>query len=191
VFLSSQRQLPAAWPSPWDQRNLKGRYFGPYSERPAPSLKASVCLQKAFSSRSAKTATTQPHQTPAPNIQIKSLQGGLCWALVDEQGVREDVRIPSLFLEGAGNAAGGIELGQAMEHAAEQLDFERAGGELRDQMGVMRRVAQDQSRGLDTSRQCGYRLLRPLSPACLCACGDGAPRAGCWGTEIPLFPGSL
>jgi len=63
--------------------------------------------------------------------------------LVDPQEYAEDVRHSVMFLEGRSNALA-EELSRNMEKAAMNLDFERA-AEIRDQIGILRRVQDQQS----------------------------------------------
>ena len=63
--------------------------------------------------------------------------------LVDPEEYAEDVRHSVMFLEGRSNALA-EELSRNMEKAAMALDFERA-AEIRDQIGILRRVQDQQS----------------------------------------------
>ncbi|MNQ72250.1 UvrABC system protein C [compost metagenome] len=62
---------------------------------------------------------------------------------MDPAEYAEDVRHSVMFLEGRSNALT-QELSAGMEEAAQRLDFERA-AELRDQIGILRRVQDQQS----------------------------------------------
>ena len=119
----------------------KGRYFGPYPS--AGAVRESLgLLQKAFLVRQCEDSYYKNRTRPCLQYQIKRCKGP-CVGLVAPEEYAEDVRHSVMFLEGRSNALGD-ELNAAMEKAAMSLEFERA-AELRDQIGLLRRVQDQQS----------------------------------------------
>jgi excinuclease ABC subunit C len=119
----------------------KNRYFGPYPS--AGAIRESLqLLQKAFQVRQCEDSIFNNRTRPCLQYQIKRCKAP-CVGLVEPEAYAEDVRHSVMFLEGRSNALN-EELSSAMEQAAMNLDFERA-AVLRDQMGVLRRVQDQQS----------------------------------------------
>lgn len=161
VFLSSQDSFPRLGLHRGTKK-LKGRYFGPYPS--AGAIRESLSLlQKAFKVRQCEDSYYRNRTRPCLQHQINRCKAP-CVGLVDEQEYAEDVRHSIMFLEGRSNALAD-ELGKAMEHAAEQLDFERA-AELRDQMALMRRVQDQQS--MDTEQGNVDIVAASVSPGGAC-----------------------
>jgi excinuclease ABC subunit C len=122
-------------------KKQKGRYFGPYPS--AGAIRESLnLLQKAFLVRQCEDSYYKNRTRPCLQYQIKRCKGP-CVGLVDPAEYAEDVRHSVMFLEGRSNALT-QELSTGMEEAAQRLDFERA-AELRDQIGILRRVQDQQS----------------------------------------------
>ncbi len=118
-----------------------GRYFGPYPS--AGAIRESLSLlQKAFFVRQCEDSYFRNRTRPCLQYQIKRCKAP-CVKLVDPQEYAEDVRHSVMFLEGRSNALA-EELSRNMEKAAMNLDFERA-AEIRDQIGILRRVQDQQS----------------------------------------------
>lgn len=118
-----------------------GRYFGPYPS--AGAIKESLSLlQKAFKVRQCEDSFYHNRSRPCLQYQIQRCKAP-CVGLVDAAEYAEDVRLSIMFLEGRSNALTD-ELTQAMEQAAQQLDFEQAAA-LRDQIALLRRVQDQQS----------------------------------------------
>lgn len=119
----------------------KGRYFGPYPS--AGAIRESLnLLQKTFLVRQCEDSYFRNRTRPCLQYQIKRCKGP-CVGLVEPQEYAEDVRHSVMFLDGRSNALTD-ELSAAMERAAMNLEFERA-AELRDQIGLLRRVQDQQS----------------------------------------------
>lgn len=133
-----------AFPSLSVQRGQKkgaGRYFGPYPSTGA--IRESLgLLQKAFKVRQCSNSFYSNRSRPCLQYQIKRCKAP-CVGLVSAEEYAEDVRLSSLFLEGRSDHLA-RELGQRMEQAAEQLEFEQA-AQYRDQIGLIRRVQDQQS----------------------------------------------
>ena len=122
-------------------KKAKGRYFGPYPS--ALAIRESLSLlQKAFFVRQCEDSYFRNRTRPCLQYQIKRCKAP-CVKLVDPQEYAEDVRHSVMFLEGRSNALA-EELSRNMEKAAMNLDFERA-AEIRDQIGILRRVQDQQS----------------------------------------------
>lgn len=118
-----------------------GRYFGPYPS--AGAIRESLgLLQKAFFVRQCEDSYYRNRTRPCLQYQIKRCKAP-CVNLVDPEEYAEDVRHSVMFLEGRSNALA-EELSKNMEKAAMALDFERA-AEIRDQIGILRRVQDQQS----------------------------------------------
>ncbi|AIR90627.1 excinuclease ABC subunit UvrC [Pseudomonas cremoricolorata] len=120
-------------------KKAKGRYFGPYPSAGAIRESLSV-LQKTFSVRQCEDSYYANRTRPCLQYQIKRCKGP-CTGLVSQEEYAEDVRHSVMFLEGRSQQLGN-ELNAEMERAAMSLNFEKA-AELRDQIGLLRRV-QDQ-----------------------------------------------
>ena len=118
-----------------------GRYFGPYPS--AGAIRESLSLlQKAFFVRQCEDSYYRNRTRPCLQYQIKRCKAP-CVNLVTPEEYAEDVRHSIMFLEGRSNALSD-ELSKSMEKAAMDLDFERA-AEIRDQIGILRRVQDQQS----------------------------------------------
>lgn len=118
-----------------------GRYFGPYPS--AGAIRESLSLlQKAFFVRQCEDSYYRNRTRPCLQYQIKRCKAP-CVNLVEPEEYAEDVRHSVMFLEGRSNALS-EELSKNMEKAAMALDFERA-AEIRDQIGILRRVQDQQS----------------------------------------------
>ena len=120
-------------------KKAKGRYFGPYPS--AGAIRESLgLLQKAFFVRQCEDSYYANRTRPCLQYQIKRCKAP-CVGLVSPEDYAEDVRHSVMFLEGRSQQLGN-ELNAEMEKAALSLNFEKA-AELRDQIGLLRRV-QDQ-----------------------------------------------
>lgn len=122
-------------------KKAKGRYFGPYPS--AGAIRESLALlQKAFLVRQCEDSYFRNRTRPCLQYQIKRCKGP-CAGLVSSEEYAEDVRHSVMFLEGRSNVLA-AELTAEMEKAAMSLEFEHA-AELRDQVGILRRVQDQQS----------------------------------------------
>lgn len=119
----------------------KGRYFGPYPS--AGAIRESLSLlQKTFLVRQCEDSFFKNRTRPCLQYQIKRCKGP-CVGLVEPAEYAEDVRHSVMFLEGRSNQLTN-ELSASMEKAAMNLEFETA-AQLRDQIGLLRRVQDQQS----------------------------------------------
>jgi excinuclease ABC subunit C len=122
-------------------KKAKGRYFGPYPSAGAIRESLSI-LQKTFHVRQCEDSFYKNRTRPCLQYQIKRCKAP-CVNFVEPQVYAEDVRHSVMFLEGRSNALTD-ELNALMEKAAMELNFEHA-AELRDQIGLLRRVQDQQS----------------------------------------------
>ncbi|KGF64978.1 excinuclease ABC subunit UvrC [Pseudomonas lutea] len=122
-------------------KKAKGRYFGPYPSAGAIRESLSI-LQKTFHVRQCEDSFYKNRTRPCLQYQIKRCKAP-CVNLVEPQIYNDDVRHSVMFLEGRSNALTD-ELNALMEKASMDLDFEHA-AELRDQIGLLRRVQDQQS----------------------------------------------
>ena len=122
-------------------KKQKGRYFGPYPS--AGAIRESLSLlQKTFFVRQCEDSYYKNRTRPCLQHQIKRCKAP-CVGLVEVQEYAEDVRHSTMFLEGRSHQLTN-ELSANMEQAAMALDFETA-AQLRDQIGLLRRVQDQQS----------------------------------------------
>ncbi|MDX9688681.1 excinuclease ABC subunit UvrC [Halopseudomonas formosensis] len=140
VYLSSEDAYPRLGLHRGPKK-ARGRYFGPYPS--AGAIRESLgLLQKTFKVRQCEDSYFRNRLRPCLQYQIKRCKAP-CVGFVSEEEYAEDVRHSVMFLEGRSSALTD-ELTRAMETAAQQLQFERA-AELRDQIGQLRRVQDQQS----------------------------------------------
>jgi len=135
IYLSSEQDFPQIT-FHRGAKNKKGRYFGPYPSTGAvrESLKL---LQRLFPIRQCDDAVYNNRTRPCLQYQIERCTAP-CVGLIDKQNYALDVESTVMFLEGKG----GLLIDQLivkMEHAAANLDFERAAG-YRNQIAKMRSV---------------------------------------------------
>ncbi|WP_024890043.1 excinuclease ABC subunit UvrC [Luteimonas huabeiensis] len=115
-------------------RGLPGRYFGPYPS--ASSVRETLnVMHKLFRLRSCEDSVFRNRSRPCLQHQIGRCSAP-CVGLVDRDDYAEAVRRATLFLDGRSGELS-EELAQAMERAAEALDFERAAA-LRDLIATIR-----------------------------------------------------
>lgn len=140
VYLSSQDAYPRLGLHR-GAKKAKGRYFGPYPS--AGAIRESLSLlQKTFKVRQCEDSYFRNRLRPCLQYQIKRCKAP-CVGFVSEEEYAEDVRHSVMFLEGRSSALAD-ELTRSMEVAAQNLEFERA-AELRDQIGQLRRVQDQQN----------------------------------------------
>ena len=122
-------------------KKAKGRYFGPYPS--AGAIRESLSLlQKTFFVRQCEDSYFKNRTRPCLQYQIKRCKGP-CVGLAEPADYAEDVRHSVMFLEGRSHQLTN-ELVTDMEKAAMALDFEKA-AELRDQVGLLRRIQDQQT----------------------------------------------
>ena len=122
-------------------KRAKGRYFGPFPG--ASAVRDSLNLmQKVFRVRQCEDSFFRNRSRPCLQYQIERCSAP-CVGLVSEEDYADSVRRTVLFLEGKSTVVQ-TELADAMERAAERLEFERA-AVLRDQIRHLQAVRERQA----------------------------------------------
>jgi excinuclease ABC subunit C len=121
-------------------RNLPGRYFGPF---PSPGAVKETLqhVQKIFRIRNCRDSFFDNRSRPCLQHQIGRCSAP-CVKLISREDYARDIAGAVKVLEGR-NSEVNSELGQAMEQAAEKLEFERAAA-LRDQLAALKQVQAQQ-----------------------------------------------
>lgn len=122
-------------------KSIAGQYFGPYPTASAvwESLKL---LQKILPVRQCEDSFYRARTRPCLQYQLK-LCSAPCVGKISDDDYQEQVRLTRLFLQGKNHEV--IEsLVQSMDHAAAQLDFEKA-AQLRDQILALRKIQEQQT----------------------------------------------
>ncbi len=128
-----------------DRRN---RYFGPYPS--AWAVKESITvLQKVFRLRTCEDTVFANRSRPCLLHQIQRCSGP-CVGLISVQDYSADVEAATRFLRGEHDSVL-RELQQRMEQLSSELRFEEA-AVLRDQIGALSRVLQQQSMEVDADQ---------------------------------------
>ncbi|HVF17857.1 MAG TPA: excinuclease ABC subunit UvrC [Steroidobacteraceae bacterium] len=122
-------------------RKMPGRFFGPYPNARA-TRETSLLLQKLFLIRPCSDSFFQNRSRPCLQHQIKRCSGP-CVALISKEDYGQDIADAMKVLEGRG-AELLDDLGTRMEHAAADLQFERA-ARLRDQIHGIKAIHSTQS----------------------------------------------
>ena len=128
-----------------DRRN---RYFGPYPS--AWAVKESITvLQKVFRLRTCEDTVFANRSRPCLLHQIQRCSGP-CVGLISAQDYSADVEAATRFLRGEHDSVL-RDLQQRMEQLSSELRFEEA-AVLRDQIGALSRVLQQQSMEVDADQ---------------------------------------
>ncbi|MBU6440531.1 MAG: excinuclease ABC subunit UvrC [Betaproteobacteria bacterium] len=128
-----------------DRRN---RYFGPYPS--AWAVKESITvLQKVFRLRTCEDTVFSNRSRPCLLHQIQRCSGP-CVGLISQQDYAADVEAATRFLRGEHDGVLG-DLQRRMEQLSSELRFEEA-AVLRDQIGALSRVLQQQSMEVDADQ---------------------------------------
>lgn len=117
-------------------RAIGGRFFGPYPNVPAVRETLNT-IHRLFRLRSCEDSIFRNRSRPCLQYQIKRCSAP-CVGLIEPDQYRASVQRAILFLEGRNDALLD-ELGQAMEAAAAELEFERA-AQLRDEIASLRQI---------------------------------------------------
>lgn len=144
-----------------------GKVFGPFPSAGAVRETLTV-LQKLFRLRSCTDSNFANRSRPCLQYQIGRCSGP-CVGLIDEAAYQADLRHALLFLEGRSDAVT-AELESAMAKAAETLAFEEA-AQLRDQIGKLRRIQQQQTVVTDGGDVDVFVLLEQDGLTCLVRLG--------------------
>ena len=118
----------------------KGRYFGPYPSATAVRFTLNQ-LQKLFKVRLCEDSYFRNRSRPCLQYQIKRCSAP-CVDLITPSAYRRDVDDAMRFLAGKSDELIAEQV-KKMEQASARLEFERA-AEYRDQIELMRRIAQQQ-----------------------------------------------
>ena len=118
----------------------KGKYFGPYPSALATRNTLQL-MQKVFKVRQCQESYFKNRTRPCLQHQIDRCTAP-CVGLISPEEYARDVRYSTLFLQGKSSQLTS-ELTKNMEVAAEALEFEKA-AKIRDQIGVLRRIQEDQ-----------------------------------------------
>jgi len=121
-------------------RSRKGIYFGPFASAGAVNRTLNT-LQRAFLLRSCTDSVFDSRTRPCLLFQIKRCSAP-CTGRIDEAGYRALVGDAEAFLNGRSRAVASS-LGQRMEEAAANLDFESA-ARLRDRIRALAHIQQGQ-----------------------------------------------
>jgi excinuclease ABC subunit C len=121
-------------------RARKGDYFGPFASAGAVGRTLNT-LQRAFLLRSCTDSVFESRTRPCLLHQIKRCSAP-CAGRIDEAGYKALVTEAESFLKGRSRAVT-EELGQRMEQAAADLDFESA-ARLRDRIKALANIQQTQ-----------------------------------------------
>jgi len=139
IYLSTQDAFPRL-SFYRGSRKGPGRFFGPYPSAWAVRETLQL-LQKLFPVRQCEDSFYRNRSRPCLQYQIRRCSGPCC-DLVTPEVYGEDVQRTIKFLEGRADEVIS-ELAAAMEHAAGELEFERA-AVLRDQIATLGRIRERQ-----------------------------------------------
>jgi excinuclease ABC subunit C len=121
-------------------RNLPGRYFGPFPS--AGAVKETLqSIQKIFRIRNCRDTFFENRSRPCLQHQIGRCSAP-CVKLISRDDYARDIAAAVKVLEGRNDEVSG-ELSNAMEKAAETLQYERAAA-LRDQLAALKQVQAQQ-----------------------------------------------
>src|SRR6187455_2899829 len=121
-------------------RNLPGRYFGPFPG--AGAVKETLqSVQKIFRIRNCRDTFFENRSRPCLQHQIGRCSAP-CVKLISREDYARDIAAAVKVLEGRNDEVSG-ELTNAMEKAAEGLQYERAAA-LRDQLAALKQVQAQQ-----------------------------------------------
>ena len=121
-------------------RNLPGRYFGPFPS--AGAVKETLqTVQKIFRIRNCRDTFFENRSRPCLQHQIGRCSAP-CVELISREDYARDIGAAVKVLEGRNDEVQ-RELTEAMEKAAETLQYERAAS-LRDQLGALKQVQSQQ-----------------------------------------------
>ncbi|GKT12388.1 MAG: excinuclease ABC subunit C [Thiomicrorhabdus sp.] len=136
IFVSTAKDFPALGYHRGAKRRV-GEYFGPFPNASAvhQTLQA---LQKVFPVRQCAESVFSHRSRPCLQYQIKRCSGPCVEGLVTKEDYREEVDQTLMFLQGKSFEVVDL-LGQKMEKAAEELEFEQA-GILRDKISALRTI---------------------------------------------------
>lgn len=139
IFVSTEQDYPRIQ-FHRGSRRAKGQYFGPYPSVGAVRQTLHL-MKKLFKVRQCEDSYFANRSRPCLEYQIKRCSAP-CVAEIEEDDYRQSVRDAIGFLQGKTQSV--IDsLVQRMEHASQQLEFEKA-AEYRDLIESLRQISQQQ-----------------------------------------------
>jgi excinuclease ABC subunit C len=141
IYLSSHDDYPSLTFRRGRTKKGGGTWYGPFPSSGAVKESLNI-LQKIFRVRSCSESYFRNRTRPCLQYQINRCTAP-CVGFISPEDYREDMRHATMFLEGK-NPAILQDLMAAMETAAENLEFEKA-GVYRDQINHLRHVQEQQS----------------------------------------------
>jgi len=141
IYLSSHDDYPSLTFRRGRTKKGGGTWYGPFPSSGAVKESLNI-LQKIFRIRSCSESYFRNRTRPCLQYQINRCTAP-CVDYISPEDYREDMRHATMFLEGK-NPAILQDLMAAMETAAKNLEFEKAGA-YRDQINHLRHVQEQQS----------------------------------------------
>ena len=141
IYLSSHDDYPSLTFRRGRTKKGGGTWYGPFPSSGAVKESLNI-LQKIFRIRSCSESYFRNRTRPCLQYQINRCTAP-CVGYISPEDYREDMRHATMFLEGK-NPAILQDLMAAMETAAKNLEFEKA-GVYRDQINHLRHVQEQQS----------------------------------------------
>ena len=136
IFVSTKKKHPALSFHRGAKRRI-GEYFGPFPNAAAVHQTLHA-LQKIFPVRQCADSVYNHRSRPCLQYQIKRCSGPCVGGLIADEDYQNDVRHTLMFLKGESfNVV--EELGERMQSAAEELEFEQA-GVYRDRIQALRAI---------------------------------------------------
>lgn len=139
IFVSDRDKYPAVRFSR-GSRAKNGRYFGPFPSGGAVRESLNL-LQKIFRIRQCEDSFFRNRSRPCLQYQINRCSGP-CVEMISKEDYAQDIRHATMFLEGK-NTNIIKELGESMEQASQELEFEKA-AVYRDQISSLQQVQEQQ-----------------------------------------------
>jgi excinuclease ABC subunit C len=141
LYISTDHDYPRISFYRGSRSRMPGKFFGPYPNARA-TRETLLLLQKLFLLRPCSDSFFSNRSRPCLQHQIKRCSGP-CVELISREAYAQDVSDAMKVLEGKG-AELLDDLAQRMEHAAQQLEFERA-ARLRDQIHGIKAIHSSQA----------------------------------------------
>ena len=141
IFISSDKPYPRIASGRGKGKHEVGKFFGPYPSA-YNARDTLLTLQKLFNVRQCENSYFAQRKRPCLQYQIKRCSAP-CVGLISPEDYKDDVNNSIRFLQGDTKELN-QELIQKMEHAAENLEFEKAVF-YRDRMALLRDVQANQA----------------------------------------------
>ncbi len=141
IHLSNHKDYPRiSFYRGLNNKKVNGKLFGPYPSAGAVRETLNL-MQKVFKIRQCDDVFFKNRSRPCLQYQIGRCSGP-CVGRITEEEYQQDLQHTLLFLEGKSHDVNKM-LGDKMEHAAEQQDYELA-AKYRDQIVAVRKVQEQQ-----------------------------------------------